>query len=63
MPDILRSWKTTLAGIALIGLTVALLMGKITTDQYMAAFGVIAAGGFLAAKDNAVSGKRDGWPR
>jgi len=57
MPDIFRSWKTTLAGIAMIGLVAALLMGRIAPEAFMAAFGLIAAGGFLAAKDHNVSGK------
>jgi hypothetical protein len=56
MPDILRSWKTTLAGIAMIGLTVLLIMGKITVGEYLGAFGFIAGGGLLLAKDGAISG-------
>lgn len=55
MPDILKSWKTTLAGIALLGLTAAFLLGKITLDQFLVAFGVFTGAGIMAAKDADVS--------
>ena len=56
MNVIFKSWKTTAAGIVLLGLTVAFLMGRITMQQLMGAFGVLAGGGLVAAKDGDVSG-------
>jgi hypothetical protein len=48
---ILKSWKTTCLGIAALGMTVLLIMGKITPSGYMETLGAIAGGGFIFAKD------------
>lgn len=56
MEPIWRSWKTTCIGIAVIGLTVALLTKQITLDVYLAAFGALTGIGLAFAKDAAVTG-------
>jgi len=36
MPDILKHWKHTLTGVAVIGLTVVLIMGQVSAGEYVA---------------------------
>ena len=45
--------KTSLVGLAILGLVVALLFGRLSSEQFMAALGLLTGGGLLAAKDAA----------
>lgn len=51
MRAVFKDWKTTFVGVAVLGITIALLIGKIDLQQYLVAFGLLTGGGFLAAKD------------
>jgi len=44
-------WKTTVAGVALIIMSSAFLLGRIQADAYMTSVGTLAALGLMAAKD------------
>jgi hypothetical protein len=50
------NWKTTVAGVAALGMLGGFWMRIITAEQFLSALGVIAAGGFCAAKDCNVTG-------
>jgi hypothetical protein len=45
------NWKTSLAGLCLLFLVAALLIGRLSGDQFTVALGVISGIGLLAAKD------------
>lgn len=53
---IFRNPKTTIAGAVGLVLTVALQMGKIDQQAYMALIGVAGSLGFVVAKDGNVTG-------
>lgn len=46
-----RDWKTTVAGLLLLVLAAAFLLGKITLEQFLTAVAVITGGGLALAKD------------
>jgi hypothetical protein len=48
---ILKNWKTTVAGLAVIGLTVRFAMGGMSTDAFLSLLGVLAGGGFMLSGD------------
>jgi hypothetical protein len=60
MNDILRNWKTTLAGLGVITVAIAFLMGRIDLHAFLAAFAVLGGGGLVAAKDGDKSGTSSG---
>lgn len=60
MKDILRNWKTSVAGIAALSLVAAFLMGRMTPNDLLAGLGVLLGGGLLAAKDGDKSGTSTG---
>jgi hypothetical protein len=43
--------KTTCAGVALIAISIAFLLGRLPTNDYLAAVGAIAGSGLVAARD------------
>lgn len=49
--DALDNPRTSLAGLAVIGLAAALVIGRITVDQFVGAFGIVAGSGLLMARD------------
>ncbi len=49
--DAIGNPRTSIAGLAVLALSVALVMGRISVDQFVGAFGVVAGGGFLMARD------------
>lgn len=51
MKNILSSWKTTIAGLVVLGLSVALAFGKITLEQYSILLGGATAAGLVTSKD------------
>lgn len=51
MDALVKSWKTSVAGVAVLAVTAAFVMKQIDVQTYMAVVGVLAGGGFLAAKD------------
>jgi hypothetical protein len=53
---VFASWKTSAAGVALLAVTAVFLMGRITLNQFMAAVGMLAGGGFVLSKDADVHG-------
>lgn len=53
---IVKNWKTTLSGIAIGLIAAATYLGWITADQAVSITSVLTALGFIAAKDNNVSG-------
>ena len=44
-------WKTTAAGIALLSVSAAFLLGRVPVDGYMTSVATLAALGLMAAKD------------
>ncbi len=54
--DILRNWKTTVAGIVVIGLTVMLILGKLRVMEYLSAVGFVLGGGLMLSKDGDKTG-------
>lgn len=51
MNAIVQHWKTTAAGVALLAVTAAFLLGRITLEAYMASVGALAALGFMVGGD------------
>lgn len=49
--DALKSWKTTVAGMAGLAMVAAFLMGRMDAQQLLAALGVVLSGGMIASKD------------
>lgn len=47
----LKNWETTIAGLVIAGITVALSMGWITSEQSAMLIGAATAAGLFAAKD------------
>jgi hypothetical protein len=58
MNSILTNWRTSLAGIAVLGLGAALAAGKITTQEFLGGFAAVTSGGFLLAQDGKGSGQQ-----
>jgi len=48
---LLKNWKTTCAGIALLACAAVFVSGRMTTEQFLAIVSVLASGGFLLSKD------------
>lgn len=51
MDAILKSWKSTTAGVAILAVVAAFLLGRIDLHQFLAAFATLAGAGLVAAKD------------
>lgn len=51
LDKISKNWKSTAAGLALLVVGAAFLMGKITIEQFLAAFTTISAAGFVVSGD------------
>ena len=47
LPEILKSWKTTVAGIAVLSLGVAFCLRAITLEQFLAAFALLTGGVYV----------------
>ncbi len=56
MKNIAKNWKTTLAGLLVILIPIAVKLGYITSDMAAAIVTVLTGLGFLAAKDGNVTG-------
>jgi uncharacterized membrane protein len=56
MKSILKNWKTTLAGIITLGVTVAGVTHTLSPDQVSAVVAVAVAFGLISAKDGNVTG-------
>lgn len=56
MNTIIKNWKTTLGGIIVAGVTIALAMHKITPDVAAAISGLAITLGLIAAKDGDKTG-------
>ena len=52
----MKSWKTTVAGIAIAAVAAATALHYITGDQATAILGALAALGLVSAKDGNVTG-------
>jgi hypothetical protein len=48
---ILDNPKSSLIGLAVLAVTMAFLLGRVTIEQFLTAIGVLTGGGLLAAKD------------
>lgn len=60
LTDLSDNWKVVVAGVALLGVTIAFLMGKLTSQQYMEVIATLAGLGFIAAATT--PGPRTGPP-
>lgn len=44
--------KSSLAGVAILAITYAFLLGRVTLQEFLGAFAVLTAGGLLVSKDS-----------
>jgi len=51
MKAIVANPKTSFAGLALLAVTAAYLLGRLDTQQYLVAFGALSGAGLMLAKD------------
>ena len=51
MRSIVANWRTSLAGVAVLGIGAALATGKISVQEFLAAFAAVTGSGFLLAQD------------
>lgn len=52
----IKNWKTTLSGVAIAAVTIAVTLSWITAEQAAAINGVLVAFGLALAKDSNVTG-------
>lgn len=44
--------KSSLAGVAILAITFAFLLGRVTLSEFLGAFATLTAGGLLVSKDS-----------